>query len=264
MSWISVGVAAVGVGMKAYDYYQTGQDKEKAQAKLDAASKEPLAQYTASPELLNYYQKNLSMATNPQGFTGGEKAAYQNNVATNINTQFKNANNTSGGNLGKFINNSMTPSVVSGENSFVGQDATLRRNQENSALSRLGGSVTALQGLKDRNVSLENQRQLMTQQALGQAVLQDKSFQTQDMEGMGSDLMGAGLTMGMKGGFKIPTTPGTNVGTGASGGIGDPYTTPSTTFTSNESVSGYESPEESMAKEFKYGKGNGLQLELPK
>lgn len=197
---LSLGLATAGLVGKGINYLSVGSDRDKAQKLVDEISKTPLSQYTADPALLQYYSRNLNTANSPQGFTGGEKAAYQNNVATNINTQFKNANNTSGGNLGKFLNNAFTPSVVSGANTFASQDATLRRSNENAALGRLGSSVTALQSLKDKNVAQENQRILMAQQAAGQAVLQDKSFQQQDLEGLSSDLLGGGLMLGLGGG----------------------------------------------------------------
>lgn len=37
----------------------------------------------------------------------------------------------------------------------------------------------------------------MKEQVLGQSILQNKSFMANSMEGLGSDLLGAGLTMGM-------------------------------------------------------------------
>lgn len=197
---LSLGLAGAGLLGKGLNYFSVKGDQDKAQNLLNDISKTPLAQYTADPSLLQYYQRNLNMSNNPTGFSGGERSAYRNNVATDINTQFRNANNTSGGNLGKFINNSFTPGVVAGENTFVGQDATLRRNNENESLGRLGSSVTALQSLKDRNVAQQNERILLAQQAAGQAVLQDKSFGQQDIEGLSSDLLGGGLMLGIGGG----------------------------------------------------------------
>lgn len=197
---LSLGLAAAGAAGKAYNYFSVQKDREKSQALLDKLSNMPLADYTADPALMQYYSRNLSMATNPQGLTGGEKAAYRSNVATDINTQFSNANRMSGGGLGKYISSALTPSVVSGENALVGQDATLRRNQENVAMGRLGTTVSALQNLKNMNVQMQNQRLLMAQQAAAQSVLQNKGFQQQDIEGLSSDLLGAGLMMGMGGG----------------------------------------------------------------
>ena len=203
---ISLTLAGIGVGGKLLNMYNTSQDQNKAQGMLDNISKTPLSQYTASPELLNYYSKNLNMANNPQGLTGGEKSAYRGNVATDVNTQFNNANRASGGSLSKFIGSSFAPNVTGGENQLVGQDATLQRNQENSAMGRLGTTVSALQSLKDKNVSMENERLLRAQQAAGQAVLQDKSFGQQSLENMSGDLIGGGLMMGMKGYGKTDNT----------------------------------------------------------
>lgn len=205
MSWVATAVGAAGIGLKAYDYFSTKSDQEEAQKRLDEASKVPLAEYTASPELMNYYQRNLSAVNNPQGFTGGEKAAFRQNMASNIATQAYNASRGSGGQFGRYINNALAPSLVAGENTFAAQDATLRRNQENTSMGRLAGAVTAIQNLKNQNVTMQNQRQLMTQQALGQAVLQDKSYNQASISSMGSDLLGAGLMMGIGGG----TNPGT-------------------------------------------------------
>jgi len=202
---IGLGLSAVGLLGKGINMYNVSQDQAKAQDLVNNIAKTPLSQYTADPSLLNYYSKNLNMANNPTGLTGGEKAGYRGNVATDVNTQFLNANRASGGNLGKFIGNSFAPNVTAGENQLVGQDATLKRNQENSAMGRLGSTVSALQSLKDKNVSMENERLLRAQQAAGQAVLQDKSFNQQSLEGTSSDLIGGGLMMGMKGLGKTST-----------------------------------------------------------
>jgi len=191
-----LAAAGLGLGAKALNYFNANSDQDKAQAALDELYNSPYAKYQVNPEL----QKLLGMAktdvANPQGYTGAEKAAYNSNVAGDINTLKYNATSTSGGNLSAFIARALNPSAVVGANQFAANDASIARNQKNLAYGRLGSAVSAIQNIDNMNTQAELNRRMQKEQYLGNAVLQNKAFKTNTLDSIGADLLGAG-TMGL-------------------------------------------------------------------
>lgn len=207
---IPLALGAAGLIGKGVNYFGAMSDQRSAQNQLNNLSKQALPRFAANPALLNYYSRNLNMSNNPRGFSGAERSAFNSGIANTINTQASNANRMSGGNLSRYITNALNPAVVGAQNQFAAQDAQLARSQQNSALGRLGSAVSALQGIDNQNTQAELQRRLMTEQALGQSILQNKNFQTSTLEGLSSDLLGGALMMGM-GGSVSPNLWGGNV-----------------------------------------------------
>lgn len=204
MSWIAVAVTGAGVAMKTYDYIQAGNNKDKAQGYLDELRKTPYEKMQANPALTGYYNDALQGTRNPQGLSAGEKSSFQANVANTGNTIYRNAVNTSGGNLSKFLSAAINPSIIGAQNQLVGQNAALKRSNQQSAYGRLGSAVSQLQGIDNNNVLGANNRKMMAEQAAGSAVAQNNAYQMNTLDSMGSDLIGGGLMMGMGGGFNRP------------------------------------------------------------
>lgn len=196
---LTLGTVGVGEGLKAYNYYKSSQAEDKAQSALSDLAKQPYSKYFATPELMGYYSMARNGVANPLGLTGGEKTAYHNDVASNVGTMTRNAINTSGGGLSRFITNSLNPAIIAGSNNLVSQDAALKRQNKESSYARLGSAVSAIQGINDKNIEQELYRRMLKEQALGQSVLQQKGFQSNTLDSIGSDLIGGGLMMGMGG-----------------------------------------------------------------
>jgi len=107
---VTVGLVtgAVGTGLNLYNSYN---ERQRAKDQLGQLRNTPMELYSATPELMNYYSRATNDATNPQGLSAGEKAAYNSNVAGNINTVYRNAVNTSGGQLGRYLSNAFNPAI---------------------------------------------------------------------------------------------------------------------------------------------------------
>lgn len=197
MAWVGGISAAVGVGTKIYDSYESSQKEKTAQGKLDALNQEALPQETVSPELAQYHQMALSGVQNPQGLTAGEKANYNQNVTNNVNTQAYNATNTSGGNLSRYIKMALQPSSIASANNLVGQDQSIKRQNVQAAYGRLGSSTSAIQGISNTNAQNLFRRRTMIEQALGGSIANQDRYQMETTDSMGNDLIGAGTNLGM-------------------------------------------------------------------
>lgn len=224
---IGYGLAAIGAIGKGINYFNARKAEKEAQSALEAEEQIPYQQYAATGQLNQYYSDALNNTINPQGLTGGEKTTFQTGVDRTINTMASNASRGSGGNLSRYIMGALNPSVISANNQLVAQDAGIRRANQSSAYGRLGTAVNAFQGIKDRNTANEIQRKMMREQYLGQAVLQNKAFQSNTLDSISSDLLGGGLMLGMGGGNRTSTggaNPYTGVSyTGPINGYNNPY-----------------------------------------
>lgn len=196
---LTIGSLAVGAGMKAYNMWNANQDRKKGQKALDELSKQPYAEYKVSPETQGYYSKVLGGVNNPMGMTAAEKANAAGNVNNAINTTLYNVKGQTGGNMARYLSGAFSPQIASSANNIAVADANMRNANYNRNLSMLGGAAGTIQNIKNMNTQNEINRRMMKEQALGQSILQNKAFMANSMEGLGSDLLGAGLTMGMNG-----------------------------------------------------------------
>jgi len=83
-------------------------------------------------------------------------------------------------------------------NTFAGQDAALARQYRNAAYSRLMGAGNTMQNIDNQNTQTALQRRLAQEQLLGNAISSNKAYQTNTLNGLGSDLMSVGA-MGLEG-----------------------------------------------------------------
>lgn len=233
MAWVAVGVAGAGAILKGVNMYNAGVEKDRANAELDRINKQPLPKYTANPALMSFYSKALNDVKNPQGFSAAERANFQSGMGRTMNTQFNNALTASGGNSARYIRNALTGSGLMAQNQFAAQDASLARQQQGMAYSRLGQATNQLQNLDNMNTQVGLNRRLMTEQALGGAVAQNKAFIANSMEGIGSDLMGMGAYGLMSGGMKFGAKPRPTYGSFKQGvgGYYDPQYNPNEPMT---------------------------------
>lgn len=197
---LTAGVVAGGLAMKGYNAYKANKDQKQAQKALDELSKKPYDTYQVSPEMKGYYSRVLGGVNNPMGMSAAEKAASKGNVTNAINTTLYNAKGQTGGNMARYLSGAFTPQIASAANNIAINDARMRDANYNRNLGLLGGVSGQIQSIGDRNTTNALNRRMMQEQNLGQSILQNKAFKTQALEGMSSDLIGAGLTMGM-GGF---------------------------------------------------------------
>jgi hypothetical protein len=196
---IGLGAAGLGLAGKGINYFSAKKDQEAAERALAAEQAIPYAQYSATGQLNRYYGDALNNTLNPQGLTAGEKSVFQDNLSRTDNTIASNATRGSGGSLNRYIIGALNPSVISANNQLVAQDASIKRANQLSAYGRLGSAVNAYQGIQDRNIAGEIQRKMMREQYLGQSALQNKAFQSNTLDSIGSDLIGGGLLLGLGG-----------------------------------------------------------------
>ena len=188
---IVLGVGAKGVGM-----YQASQREEEAQRQLDELSKKPYEQYSASPALQSFYSRVMQRSMAPQGMSAAEMAGAKKGIADTQATTMYNVKGTSGGNLSRYISGALSPQTGSAMANLYGQSAQMKRADEARSMGMLQSATGQMQSIQDRNTQAALQRRMMTEQALGQAVAQNRAVFDQSLQGIGSDLMGGGLMLG--------------------------------------------------------------------
>lgn len=203
---ITIGGAAVGLIGEGVNLYNNYDARGKAQAQLNAMQGQQPEQYAATPQLQHYYSGAINDATNPQGYTGGQRANFNYTLANNNNTVFKNATATSGGNISKYISAALNTKSLGAINDFASRDAALKMANRNSALGRQYGAVGQFQDISNKNVAAKNYRQQLIAQALGGAISQ----QNQNIAGAYNNFSNAGFTAagyGLSGLINKPKAP---------------------------------------------------------
>lgn len=206
---IPIGMAALGLLSKGVGMYQASEREEEAQRRLDELSKKPYEQYSASPALQSFYSRVLQRSMAPQGMSAAEMAGAKKGIADTQATTMYNVKGASGGNLSRYISGALSPQTASAMANLYGQSAQMKRADEARSMGMLQSATGQMQSIQDRNTQAALQRRMMTEQALGQAVAQNRAFFDQSLQGIGSDLMGGGLMLGygsMFGGTTTPTT----------------------------------------------------------
>ena len=196
---VTTAMILAGVAAKGYGMYKANKDKKTAQGELAELQKTPWAKYSATPEMQNYYGKVLSGVNNPMGMTAAEKTSAQSGINTAQNTQMYNVQGASGGNLSRYISGAINNQGVQANNQLAMRDAQMRQQNYNQNLNLLSGATSQMQNISNRNTDQELDRRMTLEKGLGGAVLQNKRFIQETLGSMGSDLIGGGLMMGMKG-----------------------------------------------------------------
>lgn len=197
MPLIVSGVAlAAKLGTDIYRGVQANKERKKAQSQLDKLAKTPIPQYSVSPEVQSYYSQAASEAANPQGFSGAETAAFNQNVARNTNTQYANAVNRAGGQASQYIANLLNMNNLNAYNQFAAQGEGIRRGNRQAAFGRQAQGMSQIQNVNNMNTQSQLQRRLMVEQALGGTIAQQK----QNIDNMWK---GIGDTAGNVGGFAL-------------------------------------------------------------
>ena len=124
MSWVSVGVAGVTLGVGAYKSYQArkGLKNLNKQAMPEYSMNQAPTQTADSVAAQSMARQNAN-----QGFSGAQTAAFQSNLAQNNNAQFQRAKDIGGGNLASAIGAGINYGNIGALNQFASQDANLQR-----------------------------------------------------------------------------------------------------------------------------------------
>jgi hypothetical protein len=194
-------LAGAGVAAKAYNMYQANQREKQALKSLRDLAKTPYAKYSVNPLVQRYTQMGLRDIQNPQGFSGAEVGQFNQGIGQQANALRANALSVGGSSVGRAVNLMNNANQVNALNQFAGQNAALMRQNRNLGFSRYMQGAGVAQGIDNMNIGNELQRRMMTEQALGAAARQNRDIVSQGIEGIGSDLLGAGLNMGMSNGF---------------------------------------------------------------
>lgn len=141
-------------GFQAYNAHQA----------LEQLQKKPKPNYTISPELQTAYNRAQQMSN--RGFSGGEKADFDSNLAMENAAQTRNLQNQAGGSLAGSIFAGIQGRNIGALNKFASEDAGLQRHNIQYADS-LGQAV---QGQRNMATNVDIQRRTQQEQALGGAM----------------------------------------------------------------------------------------------
>lgn len=203
------GLGAVSKGVGAVGSYF---DQRRAQRQLDALGRQALPQYAVNPAVARIYAGAQREVASPEGFTGAERNAFMQNIASGLNTQAANARAIGGGSMSRAISGVLSGNQLGQYNQFAAQNAALARQNRNAAYSRLMGAANTMQGISNQNTSMLANRRLRQEELLGQAIASQRAYRTNLLNSLGSDLTTAG-TYGLMGG--MGETGSTNTGDGS-------------------------------------------------
>jgi hypothetical protein len=187
LAGLGLGAASQGLGA-LFSYF----DQQKAQDQLDALNKQALPRYSLNPAVSRIYGGSLRGVAQPQGFTGGQRAMYNQDIAQGLNAQYNNARSMGGGSLSRAISGSLAGNRLNAYNQMAGQDAQLARQYQNSAYSRMLGAANTMQGIQDRNVSTDLNRRMRQEELLGQAISSNRDYRRGMLNQFGREAMTLG------------------------------------------------------------------------
>jgi len=180
---MGVGAAAQGVGA-LFSYF----NQRDAQRQLDALNKQPLPRYSVNPAVSRIYGGAMRGVAQPQGFTGGQRAMYNQDIAQGLNAQYNNARSMGGGSLSRAISGSLAGNRLNAYNQMAGQDAQLARQYQNAAYSRMLGAANTMQGIQNQNTAVDVNRRLRQEELLGQAITSNRDYRRNMLNQLGSEL----------------------------------------------------------------------------
>lgn len=161
----------------------------QANKQLKKLGQTPIDEYGISPELQSSYSRAEAMTN--QGFSGEEKAAFQQGIGRQQAGAFKSAVDMSGGNLSSAIGAALNAQKIGAQVDFAAQGAQLK-GQHIEQANQLAGQI---QNQKNLMIESRRQRRTMLEQAYGQA-------KQQGIENLTDGLTGAVSTLGF--GAKTP------------------------------------------------------------
>ena len=180
---MGVGAASQGIGA-LFSYF----NQRDAQRQLDELSKQPLPRYSVNPAVSRIYGGAMRGIAQPQGFTGGQRAMYNQDIAQGLNAQYNNARSMGGGSLSRAISGSLAGNRLNAYNQMAGQDAQLARQYQNAAYSRMLGAANTMQSVQDRNTAVDVNRRLQEENALADAITSNRDYRRNMLNQLGSEL----------------------------------------------------------------------------
>ncbi len=193
---ILAGAGALGKGIQ---YAKARKDEKKALSELKDLQATPWSKYSVTPQVSSFYSRVLGGVTNPQGMPAAERQQANAGINTAQNTQMYNVAGTSGGNLSRYISGAINNQGVQAQNQLAARDAQMRQQNYMQNLGMLGTAANQYQNVNNMNTQTELNRRMLLEQALGGSALNNKRFQQEAIGGLSSDMLGAGLMLGLGG-----------------------------------------------------------------
>jgi hypothetical protein len=190
---VPLAMAGAGLVTKGYGMYEANKRQKEADKQLAELAKKPYDQYKVNPLVSRYTQMGLRDIQIPQGFTGAEAAQFQQRIAAGQEAARRNAISLGGSSVSKAVNAALGSANLAAENQFAAQGAGLARSNRNLGYGRFIQGAGIAQNIQDRNIQNALNRRMMLEQAYGAASRQAADQQRQFIQGMGSDLFGAGV-----------------------------------------------------------------------
>jgi hypothetical protein len=186
-------MAGAGLATKGYGMYEANKREKEANKQLAELAKKPYDQFKVNPLVQKYTQMGLRDIQRPQGFTGAEAAQFQQRIAAGQEAARRNAISLGGSSVARAVGGALGSANLAAENQFAAQGAGLARSNRNLGFSRFMQGAGVAQGVDQMNTQQALQRRMMLEQAYGAASRQAADQQRQFLQGMGSDLFGAGV-----------------------------------------------------------------------
>lgn len=190
---VAAVMAGAGLLTKGYGIYEANKREKEANKQLAELAKKPYDQFKVNPLVQRYTQMGLRDIQRPQGFTGAEAAQFQQRIAAGQEAARRNAISLGGSSVARAVGGALNSANLAAENQFAAQGAGLARSQRNLGFGRFMQGAGVAQGVDQMNTQQALQRRMMLEQAYGAASRQAADQQRQFIQGMGSDLFGAGV-----------------------------------------------------------------------
>ena len=186
-------MAGAGLVTKGYGVYEANKREKEANKQLAELAKKPYDQFKVNPLVQRYTQMGLRDIQKPQGFTGAEAAQFQQRIAAGQEAARRNAISLGGSSVARAVGGALNSANLAAENQFAAQGAGLARSNRTLGFSRFMQGAGVAQGVDQANTQQSLQRRMQLEQAYGAASRQAADQQRQFIQGMGSDLFGAGV-----------------------------------------------------------------------
>lgn len=190
---VAAVMAGAGLLTKGYGIYEANKREKEANKQLAELAKKPYDQFKVNPLVQRYTQMGLRDIQRPQGFTGAEAAQFQQRIAAGQEAARRNAISLGGSSVARAVGGALGSANLAAENQFAAQGAGLARSQRTLGFGRFMQGAGVAQGVDQMNTQQALQRRMQLEQALGFASRQAADQQRQFIQGMGSDLFGAGV-----------------------------------------------------------------------
>ena len=190
---VAAVMAGAGLLTKGYGIYEANKREKEANKQLAELAKKPYDQFKVNPLVQRYTQMGLRDIQRPQGFTGAEAAQFQQRIAAGQEAARRNAISLGGSSVARAVGGALGSANLAAENQFAAQGAGMARAQRNLGFGRFMQGAGVAQGVDQANTQQALQRRMQLEQALGYASRQAADQQRQFIQGMGSDLFGAGV-----------------------------------------------------------------------